>query len=62
MEGAFVVHVLMNSVNTRLATLVSKRVVVQNIGPTVSIAHGRATIPFTLNPRVQGFLTLAPMQ
>ena len=61
MERSVVVHVLVDAVNTGLGPLVAKRVVVQNIGTTVPFPHALPKSGFTLNPRVQGFLTSRPM-
>ena len=57
-----VVDALMNTVDARIGPLPSKGVVFQDVGSTVPFPHASATSRFTLNPRVQAFMTSSKMQ
>ena len=62
MHSSFPVDALMNTMNPRFRALTPEGVVFQDIGSTVSFPHATTKWAFTLNPRVQAFMTSRRMQ
>ena len=61
MDGSIRRLTLMNTMNSGRCTGVSERVIVQKVRPCVPFPHAMSMDGFTLNARVQAFMTLRSM-